>query len=418
MVQLEELSKIGFGTYNTSPDSKENMEAFRSAIEEGCNLVDTASTYGDSELFIGNYLKEQKKVPLFIVSKAGYMNTDLLEKNKTLVNKLKNEINLDLNEIQHCIHPDFLEKQLYNSLRKLNRKFLDVFLLHNPEKFLIHCKTEQQVNGELIKAFEFLEKMKRKGLIRYYGISSNVIQFSNYANKNLNIKLYLNLLRNISSSGNGFKFIQFPFNLGERDAALPLINNTSLIDIAKEAGLIRLSNRPFSIHAQTYIRIEDSTPHPFCESDTKLYREIFDRLKNRIVSKIYELDPTLNIADFPILFAIENGWDKFANDAAVYEIYDGNFISFIHTVFDDELDEELTALLQQLRAGINLKTKYNMSVYSLHFKNTYYKEKNIKDDGTSFNERACLDYFSNGIDHILVGMTRKKYVQQLKTLFN
>ncbi|EJW04852.1 hypothetical protein EDEG_04188 [Edhazardia aedis USNM 41457] len=61
MLNINEISKIGIGTYRMNIDNSENYEAIIYAIESGINIIDTASNYhlGKSELLIGDSISKQ-----------------------------------------------------------------------------------------------------------------------------------------------------------------------------------------------------------------------------------------------------------------------------------------------------------------------------------------------------------------------
>lgn len=77
MIELDEMSKIGFGAYRVSVRSVENEHALNNAIKCGCNLIDTSSNYenGDSEKLIGQVLQKQQNDKIFVITKAGYMSS-------------------------------------------------------------------------------------------------------------------------------------------------------------------------------------------------------------------------------------------------------------------------------------------------------------------------------------------------------
>ncbi|MEJ7740128.1 MAG: aldo/keto reductase [Chitinophagaceae bacterium] len=417
MTAIENISKIGFGTYRVSLENPENVNAFNYAIECGCNLIDTASTYNDAELFVGKYIKETKNAELFIVSKAGYVTADFIKLNGGLIAKLNSELNTDLNLINHCIHPAFLEIQLNNSLRRLGQRYLDVFLIHNPEKYLSGIDCNINIERQVAQSFEFLEKKRKSGLIRFYGISSNVIQLDTYENRALNITVYLNILKKIAGANEGFKFIQFPYNLEESDASSPNINQRSLIELARENRLITLSNRPFSMHTKNlYVRIQDvETVPPAC--DEHYCNFTFHKLQSLLVSRLEQLDTPIQLSDIGIYCAIAEGWNKFTEPEAVYELFDKEFVEFINVVYDYDIPADIRALINDLREFILKSTDQNIKRNSLEYKAKYYKENDIPDHSLSFNHHACVHYFRSGIDHVLVGMTRRKYVEHLKRLF-
>ena len=80
-------SKIGYGTYRVHEQNEAQAETLESAIEAGCNLIDTSSNYtdGGSETLIGNVLRkmisadEIKREEIIVVSKVGYMQGQNLE---------------------------------------------------------------------------------------------------------------------------------------------------------------------------------------------------------------------------------------------------------------------------------------------------------------------------------------------------
>ncbi|MYE90582.1 hypothetical protein F4X33_16480, partial [Candidatus Poribacteria bacterium] len=53
-------SKIGYGTYRVHDQNETHVETLETAIEAGCNLIDTSSNYtdGGSETLIGNVLEK------------------------------------------------------------------------------------------------------------------------------------------------------------------------------------------------------------------------------------------------------------------------------------------------------------------------------------------------------------------------
>ena len=75
MLELAELSKIGFGCYRISRHAREHYQALSRALVCGCNLIDTAANYtnGDSEQVIGEVLAEHPEHDAFIITKAGYV---------------------------------------------------------------------------------------------------------------------------------------------------------------------------------------------------------------------------------------------------------------------------------------------------------------------------------------------------------
>jgi aryl-alcohol dehydrogenase-like predicted oxidoreductase len=107
------VSEIGFGCGNVGGlmirgTDKEQTQAVTRAIELGINYFDTASRYGNgsAETNLGRVLKELEPKNAIVATKVGLQPQDL-------------------GDIR-----DVIKKSLKESLRRLNRKSVDIFLLH------------------------------------------------------------------------------------------------------------------------------------------------------------------------------------------------------------------------------------------------------------------------------------------------
>ena len=129
------IPSIGFGTYK-SGDNNETAEIVKYALECGYRQIDTASFYGN-EVGIGNAIKESKvkREDIFLVTKLwnddhGY--------DKTI-------------------------EAFNNSLKRLQIEYLDLYLIHWPNK----------LNAETWRAFEDLYKA---GKVKAIGVCNFKIQ--------------------------------------------------------------------------------------------------------------------------------------------------------------------------------------------------------------------------------------------------
>src|SRR5579862_4995884 len=134
MLQLNEIGKVGFGSYRISSLSSDHEASLQYALECGCNLMDTASNYenGNSEKLIGKTLNRFNRNLVFIITKAGYISGENLNVLSSLKSKKKVEDLVEISEtFKHCIHPDYLNSQIEVSLQRMDCGFIDGFLLHS-----------------------------------------------------------------------------------------------------------------------------------------------------------------------------------------------------------------------------------------------------------------------------------------------
>lgn len=253
------VSDIGFGTYRIDQDNEEHQLALETALSHGINIIDTSSNYtnGDAEKLIGHvlndfiYKQQCSREEIVLVSKAGYIQANLWNYlNDNPNEKFSETVDIDYG-LSHCIHPDFLKHQISQSLDRLNVATIDVFLLHNPEYFLIHAQSQKIPIKEaqeifiqrILKAFDYLEEEIKDGRICYYGVSSNTFAYPDQHPHKTNLKHL------ISSKYPNFSVIQCPLNIFETETLInPEQNQESCIHIAQKNNLGILTNRSLNAY--------------------------------------------------------------------------------------------------------------------------------------------------------------------------
>lgn len=153
-----EVSEIGFGSWAIGGPIEvggkplgwgkvkddESIDAIKKALDLGVNFFDTADIYGlgHSEELLGKIIGKNKDI--IIATKVGNVKVSSGEHKKDF-------------SIEH------MEKACEESLKRLKREIIDIYQLHGPS-------IEELKKGE---CFENLEKLKKKGKIRFYGVSIN-----------------------------------------------------------------------------------------------------------------------------------------------------------------------------------------------------------------------------------------------------
>lgn len=182
MKPAKSFARIGFGTYRVAIGNASHEAALKKALKNGITLVDTSANYtdGDSERLIGKVVFDlQCRDTITLVSKFGYIQGENMERQKQGLTFAETVEYHD--DCYHCIHPDFMRDQLQRSLERLQTTYLDVYLLHNPEYYLLlnvkkkadQKKHQEEMLRRISEAFFALEQEVKKGTILSYGISSN-----------------------------------------------------------------------------------------------------------------------------------------------------------------------------------------------------------------------------------------------------
>ena len=422
MLEITELSKIGFGGYRISDDDPESARALSTALSQGCNLIDTSANYqnGKSELLIGRLIKEKPEQPVFVVTKAGYIQKDNLKVLESL--KAKGLACDDIVELKptfkHSIHPDFLNNQIETSKKRLNKKVIDAFLLHNPEYYfrLNDPDAKRHYYERIKKAFSFLEEKVQEGSIRYYGISSNTFPLAEHAPNRTDLSVIIDIVKEISSQ-NHFKFIQFPYNLAEHTAASEThAQGVSLIGLAKANQIVTLSNRPLNVTVEgNFLRLAE---YEVDKNDTIDGQNLWIQFVAILNARLKKLDTDSNIMDFEIIDHLDKHWKTIGNPESVDAIFSTHLFPFLEQLYGEHVPKKALETFQKVRRQSLLFSLMNMSDRAREFAAKMITEgRLIEESCLPLSAMVCKQYLSDGIDHVLVGMKKPPYVELLRPLF-
>jgi aryl-alcohol dehydrogenase-like predicted oxidoreductase len=148
------------------------------AYDSGITFFDTADMYsqGESETLVGKAFRG-KRDRVVIASKAGYVlpgRRRLIARIKPLVRPLIKRLRIRRDRLPQSVRgsvtqdfsPAYLERAVEGSLRRLRTDYLDLLQLHSPPAEIVRQGTWQ----------EALDKLKRSGKVRYYGISVDSLE--------------------------------------------------------------------------------------------------------------------------------------------------------------------------------------------------------------------------------------------------
>ena len=324
-------SRLGFGTYRCHLNNSQHARALDLALQRGCNLIDTAPNYldGMAEELIGEVLSKAirngtlQRKEVILVSKVGYLQGEDLSRASRRESRGQPfpEVVKFREDLWHCIHPDCIADQIDRSLERLQVTTLDVYLLHNPEYFLLDALQRgagdaaavfEEFYHRLEKAFAALEELAASGKIQYYGISSNALPLERGRRDHVNLlevwQAYQDMCRKrgIAPREGHFAFLQFPFNWLETEALTvkdkPYEGQKySLLELARHFGLVVLTNRPLNaIRRQQVYRL---ARYHFRE-EVDYPREVQQQIE-----ELQKLEQVLreNIALWEMDFVLKNG---------------------------------------------------------------------------------------------------------------
>ena len=253
------LSNVGIGTYLGNPDTETDyivQDAVKKSILGGINVIDSAINYRaqKAERSVGNAISQLidnndiSREEIFVSTKNGYVTNDgdikedlmqyvMREYGKTGIVKEG-----DISPGYHCMTIPYLNDQLERSLKNLGLDCIDLMYLHNSVEGQTHLPREQFLR-RLKAVFEFYEKKRKEGKIRFYGMATwECFRVTQENPLFLQLSEVMDLAMEVGGTEHGFRFIQLPFNLMLDQAYLTKNHSVngktiSLLEAAQEFNL-------------------------------------------------------------------------------------------------------------------------------------------------------------------------------------
>lgn len=234
------LTSLGIGTYLGSLDDACNRQmteaVIRSVASGAINVLDSAINYRYqlSERSIAAGLRDLleqgfQRDEIFICTKNGFISPDAERQQRGedfrewfrahYLDSGLIEAD-DIVEGMHCMAPGYLADQLNSSLSNLDVETVDLMYLHNAaESQLAHVGRETFMQ-RLRLAFEFYERARAEGRLRYYGMATwNCFRVEpSEEGEYLSLEEVVRLAESVGGESHGFRFIQLPFNLAFTEA--------------------------------------------------------------------------------------------------------------------------------------------------------------------------------------------------------
>ena len=144
------LPKLALGTWPISGarewgsfDEKDAQKLLGALLENDITCLDCAAIYGlgGAENLLGKFFKTTPRSKFILTSKCGLLPSD-------------RAVKFDLSAAS-------LQKQIEDSLRRLNTDYLDIYFLHWPDK-----------NTPLEETLTQMERFRKEGKIRFIGLSN------------------------------------------------------------------------------------------------------------------------------------------------------------------------------------------------------------------------------------------------------
>jgi aryl-alcohol dehydrogenase-like predicted oxidoreductase len=402
------MSNFAFGTYRISDLNPQHIEALKEAIDAGITMIDTSSNYmdGGAERAIALAFREyeDKIDEVEIVSKFGYIQGSNMELHKE--NPFDEVVEFS-DSCFHSISKSFVHSQLTESLKRLERKQLDTYLIHNPEYYLYDAIKKgvdedtrlDEMYRRIEESFTALELEVKAGRILSYGISSNSFSVEHNSEEFLPYEDLITLANNaaqiIGNVSHSFTTIELPINMLETEGL-------KCASWAKENGLRVLANRALNAkHEDVMFRLaEYEESHEYYHH----FNELMEVCDNDMLRPLYTL-----------LEQLDKSKHKFG--------WIGDYDSFLYAQMIPHFRKTLEAVDEQNQEtmlnfiDLYLQEYRKMVLYECS-KSTRLQLKEIFSACKSTMQECAIRFLMqrDNIDYILVGMRKPTYVHQILSL--
>jgi predicted aldo/keto reductase-like oxidoreductase len=234
-IDQKPISSLGIGTHMgglTEEDDQKMEQAISSIISAGCSsVVDTSVNYRAYRSLhsLGRFLDKQEKNPkqrksVFVSSKVGSItHNSLLDIDPSVqleyLDKIKVLPKEDIINNSICMSVSYLEWQLEQTLIALKTDFIDLLYLHNFFEVAKPRLDDSVFYKGLTIVVEWLESKREEGKIGGYGLATwDSLRVDYGKPQNLPLDNFMEIVKSVAGSQNGFQAIQMPFNYGMMEA--------------------------------------------------------------------------------------------------------------------------------------------------------------------------------------------------------
>jgi len=149
-LEISELSLGGVFWGGADPEDAKSYAVVHRALELGINYIDTAPMYGNSEEVLGAALKGVR-TPYYLSTKVGYLPEPFDPRDEAL-----------------------LRRSVENSLKLLRRDFIDILMIHEPDR---PGQFDWWTNFDRAEGpvTELMTELKEEGKIRFTGIGGTTV---------------------------------------------------------------------------------------------------------------------------------------------------------------------------------------------------------------------------------------------------
>ncbi len=332
--------------------------------------------YDKYDEIIGSLLSSNKNLKPVVISKGGILTKgDKKEFLKNLKGNDKDAFFPFKKNPLFSLDESVLEFQIKNSLRRLKKETLDVFIIQYPEEYQIEdFHTKNSLYDNIEHLIIFLEKQVKTKKIKEYGFSS--ASFTMEEPNKINLDKVINLSKKGRKESH-LKWIEFPLNLVEREALEKGKEGTSLIDFAKKNHLNTLSFRPLSaFSADKFLRLatyeEVSKDFNYSESQ-RILEDFIDLLEFEILDKFGQI----TMDDYAFFTFLRRNWVELHDFDQLDYIFNDAIPIFIKKIKDNKIINDKVDNLQ--RVG-SVQIRFDMTKRGNEFRKKAIKEGIIPDN--------------------------------------
>jgi aryl-alcohol dehydrogenase-like predicted oxidoreductase len=388
------LSPVGFGAYRAYAGVPKHERALELALALGCNLIDTAASYGagSSEQLIGSVLRRHRGAPPYVMTKAGYGETG------------------------YSIEPGFLGVQLSRSLARLGPGRIGALLLHNPERWFEGRDPADRdgFDAAIERAFTFLEERVDAGAIGCYGVSSNTIALGVPAGPRLG--RLLELARRVRSDPS-FRILQLPFNLLEREAVELRHDGATTVALARDAGLRVVGNRPLNaMTPEGPLRLATYDDAPL---DDRADARHVEAVTARIEERVGRLDADRRESALALIGWLRQNWDALPGQDLAEGLFAEQLWPLVCRLHGGAPPDPERHAYSRFHRILSAHARRNMSRRAQEVRARLIAEGRLPaGDPRPLAVLACAAVLDAGLDHVLVGMRDPRHVEAVSPLLD
>jgi hypothetical protein len=126
----------------------------------------------------------------------------------------------------------------------------------------------------------------------------------------------------------------------------------------------------------------------------------------------------MSLSDVAVISFLNENWMRISNPEAFEQIFQEQLYPFLSLIYEERIPSKVRSMFRKFEVFARRYLRIAMSNKTVRFIESNQLQHLLPTSSNeSFAVKLCQEYLDKGIGHILVGMRKENYVEEMSPLF-